>query len=105
MHIEYSQEGGIAHFPGLAKPVRIDSAQLSEAEVAELRHLVEDARLFELPEKADTPPRGAADFVQYTIAIEDGPRHHTVRFTDLADNPALKRLLGFLKALPAGQGR
>jgi emfourin len=105
MRIEYKQEGGFAHFPGLSQPVAIDSAQLSQVEAAELRRLVDEAHFFELPQKVDTPSRGAADYYQYTITIEDGARRHTVQFTELADNPPLKNLLAFLKSQRATQAK
>lgn len=98
MRVQFQMEGGIAHFPGLSRPVVIDSGQLSQEEAAELRRLVEAARFFDLPETAALPPRGAADYSRYTITIEEGGRRHTVQLTDLVQEPAIQRLLTFLRA-------
>ncbi len=100
MRIELTTEGGVAYFPGLSKPVVVDSGRLSQEQKAELQRLTEEARFFELPEKADTPRRGA-DYRRYTLTIEGDARHHTVQFTDLIDNPALKRLVHYVESLGA----
>jgi hypothetical protein len=98
MRIELKTEGGIAHFPGLSRPVVIDSAGLSAEDDAELRRLVEAARFFERPPTVGTPSRGAADYRQYTISVEDGGRQHTVKLADPVEDPSLQQLLRFLQA-------
>ena len=98
MRIEFSMEGGIAHFPGLSRPVVIDAAELSAVEQAELTRLLEEARFFEQPPHVGTPPPGAADYRRYTIAVEDGDRRHTLQLTDPVESPALQQLLRFLQA-------
>jgi hypothetical protein len=97
MRVQFTTEGGIAHFPGLSRPVVIDSDQLSQEEEIKLRQLVEAARFFDLPEKAVPPPRGAADYYRYTITIEEGGRQHTVQLSDPVQEPALQQLLVFLR--------
>ena len=97
MRITLQTEGGIAHFPGLSRPVTIESDQLPEQEADELRKLVGAARLSDRPAPAGKPPPGAADVRQYTITVESGGRSETVRMTDLGDDPDLKRLLRFLQ--------
>ncbi len=49
MRVIFQSEGGIAHFPGLSRPVTIDGDQLPEPAAAELRQLIEAARLFDQP--------------------------------------------------------
>lgn len=49
-----SREGGVAHFPGLARPRRIDFSRCSEAQRDELRRL-----LGELARLAETGMAGA----------------------------------------------
>ena len=44
MRIEFTTEGGIAHFPGLARPVVIESNALPEAEASDLGRLLEWSR-------------------------------------------------------------
>jgi hypothetical protein len=97
MRVEFTMEGGLAHFPGLSKPVVIESSQLSEEEAAELGRLVEATRFFDLPPKVDIPPHGAADYRRYTVTIQAGARRHTVELTDPVKTPELQRLLSFLK--------
>jgi hypothetical protein len=98
MRIELKTEGGIAHFPGLSKPVVIDSNELSVEEGAELTRLIESARFFERPSTVGTPPPGAADYRQYTITVEDDGQQHTVRLVDPVNDIALQQLLHFLQA-------
>ena len=93
----FKTEGGIAHFPGLSKPLTIDSDQLSQEEASELDRLVVAARLFDLPAVVGAPPRGAADYHQYTITVEASGRRHTVRLIDPVENPDLQRLLDYLR--------
>jgi hypothetical protein len=97
MRIEFTTEGGIAHFPGLSRPVVIDSDAWSEEESRELQRLLEAARFFERPTVAATPSPGAADYRQYTIAVEDDGRQHTVKLADPVEEPALQELLRFLQ--------
>lgn len=97
MRVEFTMEGGLAHFPGLSKPGVIESSQLSGEEAAELGRLVEAARFFDLPPKVDIPPHGAADYRRYTVTIQAGARRHTVEFTDPVKTPELQHLLSFLK--------
>jgi hypothetical protein len=108
MRIEFQNEGGIAHFPGLARPVVIDSDALSEEEATELKRLVKAARFFEQPRGVGTPRRGAADYRQYTITVEEGGRQHTIQVADPVEDPELQPLLRFLQTKARslrGEGR
>jgi emfourin len=95
MRIQFQAEGGIAHFPGLSQPVTIDTVNLPKAEAAELRRLVDAAQLFELPASARSR-RGAADYRQYTITVEQDDRRHTVRLSDPIEGQALQALVDYL---------
>jgi hypothetical protein len=97
MRVEFKIEGGLASFPGLSKPRVIDSADLSTAEAERLRRLVDAAGIFELPASGRALPKGAADYRQYTITVEDG-RRRTVRLADPIDNPDLEALVEYLQA-------
>jgi len=44
MRIQFKMEGGIAYFPGLSKPITIDSDQLPTQESDELKRLVNATR-------------------------------------------------------------
>ncbi|HWQ12108.1 MAG TPA: protealysin inhibitor emfourin [Roseiflexaceae bacterium] len=97
MRVQFRTEGGSAYFPGLSRPVTIDSADLPGEEMDELRRLVAAARFFDQPALVGAPPRGAADYQQHTITIEEGGRRHTVRVTDFATDPDLRALLDYLR--------
>jgi hypothetical protein len=97
MRVEFATEGGIAYFPGLSRPAVINSDDLSEAESEELRHLLDEADFFERPAPSRTLPKGAADYRQYTISVEQGRRRHTIRLADPIDDPCLQELVDFLR--------
>jgi hypothetical protein len=94
MQIELTQDGGLtAAIPGLQKPpITLDTGQLPEEEAARLARQIEAARFFELPPQAGAPPRGAADFRHYTLAVEDRGRRHAVAFDQFTPNEALQSL-------------
>jgi hypothetical protein len=90
---------GFAYFPGLAKPVTIDSTDLPAEEAAKLSELVAEADFFALPAEV-RGPFSAADMQQYTITVcEDGERErcHTVKSDYPATDPALQQLLDTLR--------
>ncbi|MCI0692405.1 hypothetical protein L0337_10435 [candidate division KSB1 bacterium] len=104
MRIEFKTEGGFAYFPGLNKPVTIDSDDLPEQEAGELQQMLQEARFFELPKTPGKISPQAADFKQYKVTIKDKKGKHTVQLTDMTDDPHLQKLLNFLK-VKASQAR
>jgi hypothetical protein len=97
MQIQFKMEGGIAYFPGLSKPITIDSDTLPRQESDELKRLVNATRFFDLPTTMSLLSPGAADYRQYTITIEDNGKQHTVRLTDPIEDTNLQALLTYLK--------
>jgi hypothetical protein len=97
VRVQFKTEGGIAYLPGLSRPVTIDSDQLSPEEAAELKQLIEATDFFDLPANVGPSPRGAADYRQHTVTIEQGGRQHTVQLNDLVQDTHLQRLLTFLR--------
>jgi hypothetical protein len=97
MRVIFQTEGGIAHFPGLSRPVTIETDQLPERDATELRELMGAARLLDRPAQMGKGARGAADYRQYTITVEAQGRRYTVRLTDPVEDPDLQRLLRFLQ--------
>ncbi len=97
MRIQLQMEGGIAYFPGLSKPITLDSDELPKQASDELKRLVNAAHFFDLPTVIGPPRRGAADYRQYTITIEDDGKQHTVRLTDPIADPNLQALLNYLR--------
>jgi hypothetical protein len=97
MRIQFKTEGGIAHLPGLSKPVTIDTDELPVEEAKELERLIEAARFFELP-ATSAPPRGAADYQLYTITVTTPDRSHTVRLAEPIEDPRVRELVNHLRA-------
>lgn len=97
MRIEFKTEGGFAHFPGLSKPVVIDTDQLSQEESAKLEQLVHKAGFFDLPTKVNMPRKGAADYYQYTIAVQMGKQRHSIKLVDPVEDINLNELVNFLR--------
>ncbi len=98
MIINFESDGGLAHFPGLSRPIRIDTSELAPEHADQLKGLVERARFFEQPPEVGAPPPGAADLRSYTISVQDGNRFNTVRTSDALADPALRDLVEHLRA-------
>jgi hypothetical protein len=96
--VNFESGGGFAHFPGLSRPVRIDTAELAPEQADRLKGLVERARFFEQPAEVGAPPPGAADLRSYTITVQDADRTHTVKTSDALEDPALRDLVEHLRA-------
>jgi hypothetical protein len=97
MRVELQTDGGMAYFPGLSKPVVVDSSDLPKEQSAQLKRLIDTTRFFELPAGSRSLPKGAADMRRYTITVEDGRRRRTVRLTDPIENADLQALIDFLQ--------
>ena len=93
MRITLRTEGGIAHFPGLARPRVLDTADLSESEACAIEELVNAAQFFTRPE---SPAPGGADRRKYTITVEHGEESRTLHVYDPLD-PALSALVAKLR--------
>ena len=99
MQITFKTSGGIAYFPGLAAGKTVDVDALPQERQAEVRRLLESAKLFDLPARAAAKP-GAADYQTYTITVSDGDRHKTVAINDPVP-PDLAPLVELLRGLTA----
>ena len=89
-------DGGIAAFPGLAKPVSIDCDALPAAQTARWRTLVERAGIFGAPYEQHSAP--SPDARAYTIAVDDGGACRTLTVTEPIANEALRALVTELRA-------
>jgi hypothetical protein len=89
-------DGGFVYLPARSEPTTIDTDDLSEAEAKELERLIEVAGFFELPETS-SPPRGAADYLRYTISATTPEHSHTVHLTDPIEDPHLQALVEYLE--------
>ena len=97
MRIQFKTEGGLAYLPGLSRPVTIDTGELPAEEADELERLIETADFFKLPDDS-VPPRGAADYHQYTISVAAPGRSHTVRLANPIEDPSVRELVNSLRA-------
>lgn len=83
--------------PARSEPVTLDTGDLPEEEANELERLIEAAGFFELPETS-LPPRGAADYIRYTISVMRPEHSHTVHLTDPIEDPEVQALVEYLEA-------
>jgi hypothetical protein len=97
VRIEFKMEGGIAHFPGLTRPVSINTDRLPEDARVELENLVKETRFFELPSSPGPRLKKGADYYRYRITIEAGGQSHTLNLADPVENPNLQRLVVILR--------
>jgi hypothetical protein len=97
MRIALQVEGGIASFPGLRRPVTLDSATLPAARAAQLAALVHRADFFAAPEPA-AAPAGGADLRTYVLTIEDGARTRTLCLAEPIADAAMRDLVSEIRA-------
>jgi hypothetical protein len=102
MRVQFKTDGGFVYLPGQA-PMTIDTDELPAEETNELERLLEVVGFFDLPETSP-PPRGAADYLRYTISVTAGEYNHTVHWTDPIEDPDAQALVEYLQA-KAGDSR
>ena len=81
MKFSVATEGGVAFFPGLARPLVVDSDKLDAGQARSLTELLDTASFWSLPAAAPDPGK-ARDLQSTTITVADGERSHTVRRYD-----------------------
>jgi len=96
MRVRFEMEGGFVYLPP-SEPLTIDTDDLPAEEARELERLVQAAGFFDLPETAP-PPRGAADYFEYTISVTSPEQSHTVHLTDPIEDPDVQALVEYLEA-------
>jgi hypothetical protein len=104
MRIAFRSEGGIAAFPGLARPVTIRCDALPPEEGARLSTLVQRANFFALP-KQPAPDANVADARSYTIEVDDGAQCRTVTLREPIADPAVRELVAALRERVAAARR
>src|SRR5947207_3277505 len=97
MKITFKINGGFAHLPGLSRPVMTDTAHIDPQVADQLESLVRASRFFDQPTRVDTTAKGAADYLTYTITVEDGLRLHTLQITEPIIDASLERLVSVLQ--------
>jgi hypothetical protein len=99
MHVLFAISGGIAYFPGLARPVVIEANQLPSDEAHKLDDLVTASHFFDRPDRtAGSPAPGAADYRQYTITIEKDGQCQTLVVSEPIEDPCIRQLVSFLES-------
>ena len=96
MHVQFKMDGGFVYLPARSEPTTIDTDELPADEAEELERLIEAAGFFELPQTS-SPPRGAADYLRYTISVTTPERSHTVQLTDPIEDPHVRALVEYLE--------
>jgi len=99
MRIQFETLGGFAYFPGLQRPLRIDTERLTTLQAGEIESMVRAANFFDQP--GSSRPSGAADYRSYRITIEDGEKSHTVQVVESTADHSLLALIAYLRALGA----
>ena len=92
MRLNLTRSGGLT---GVPRTVTVDDGRLAPADRAELRELLDRARLFELPARLPAPQR-QPDRFQYELHAEDGARRQTVVVDEAAVPATLQPLLDWL---------
>jgi hypothetical protein len=97
MLVGFKIDGGFVYLPARSEPVTIDTDDLPAEEAKDLERLIEAADFFELPQTSP-PPRGAADYLRYTISVTSPERSHMVHLTDPIEDPDVQALVEYLEA-------
>jgi hypothetical protein len=93
MHISLERSGGVT---GIPLNVSFDTDFLPSETVSQLRQLIEDSGLFELPAVISSSVQ--VDRFQYKISVQVGDRYHTVTVREPVPD-ALKPLIDRLIAI------
>ncbi|HEU4740196.1 MAG TPA: protealysin inhibitor emfourin [Meiothermus sp.] len=95
MRIRLQREGGLAYFPGLSRPVEVDTHQLPPEVGERLEEIVHSCGLLENPVR-QAPPRGG-DYQKYTLLIESGDQQSVTELYDPVTDEDLQALLELLR--------
>lgn len=97
MQIELEMEGGLAHMPGLVRPVAIPLDQVPAAEAQEIRDLVAATGFFDLPAQVAAPAARGADRRSFIVTVTEDGRRHTVTVTEPIEDERIRRLVRLIE--------
>ena len=101
MRVTFKTEGGVAHFPGLARPVRIDTEDLPPGEARELEEGLRAAGLLgEDPDDrrdAGASAENLPDARCHTITVERDDVRRSTRVCDPVAGPEMGSLISLLE--------
>ena len=89
-------EGGLAHFPGLAKPRVVSFEQLDQPERQEIATLADQARFFDCTPEDKTP---RPDARSYTVGLTIDGRSRDLCVAEPISDPSLARLVSTVRQL------
>jgi hypothetical protein len=98
VRIRFESEGGFGYFPGLQRPIELDTEQLPAQQATKLEQLVQAANLLDRPDETVEPRPGAADHRTFTITVDDGARSRTLTLAEPLDDQTLQALVDHLTA-------
>ncbi|QSQ13997.1 protealysin inhibitor emfourin [Myxococcus landrumensis] len=96
VRLQLSQHGGLAAFPGLARPRSVELDALPAEEAKALEDSLRAARFLELPPVVGSATHGA-DRRSYTLTVEEEGRSHTVQVMEPVEDSHLRELLSRAK--------
>jgi hypothetical protein len=99
MIFTFEMDGGFAYLPALNRPVTTDTTMIDPQVAKQLEFFVRESRFFDQPTRVDTVTKGSADYLTYTITVQDGSRVHTVQMTDPITDANLERLVALLRLI------
>ncbi len=97
MLIELKVDGGFGAFPGLAKPIKLDSASLAPELAAELQRRL-DAAEAEARQRRSGKSAGVPDGRRYRLIIHVDSQQRQLDAADPSVPPAFAALMEFVKA-------
>ena len=98
MRVTFKTEGGVAHFPGFARPVEIATEDLSPDEARRLEESVRASGLLDEDPADDPSGTPARDARCHTITVEEGGARRSVRVCDPVQSPEVGSLISLLEA-------
>lgn len=93
VRVTVSVSGGLAIFPGRARPFTVDTSQLEDNEAQELAGLVDNILAIPEPENVPRP-----DVRTYEIIAERQGASRTIVASEPLSNPDLRALITFVQA-------
>ncbi len=99
MRVRFAIEGGLAHFPGLARPVEIDLDRLPAAEAEQLRELFERVGARAGATLAQGTAGRGADRRLYRIELEGPQGRSLLEVEEPLTDADLQRLVRMLEGL------
>ena len=97
MRVTFKTEGGLAHFPGLARPVQIDTGDLPPDEARRLEESVRASGLLDGCPRDDPSGTRTRDARCHTITVEQDGHSSQTRVCDPVRSPEIGSLISLLE--------